>query len=411
MTTSATKPRRQSAREHYDALVGLMPDDEHGQCAYALVKLHYQIPVHGSVPRLLAPVALEHPLEDDAGNPTLHAGSDFWNTKLKTDIVVLGNVCTPDAKPLQTLIASVTVGTITKRVQVFGDRVARWRADRVEISDAAPFTTMPMRYAHAYGGIDPRVPVENEDDPVVQMNLMGDHPGFYPRNHEGRGYWVMPGAREHEVPMPNLENPLDLLTAQRLVVGDPRRWYKQPLPWCFEWTPIVSFPRYSFAGAAPWYPVAANERLLEVELGLLEADYHTALPAPFEGVDMRFRQGGGPGMCMPYLKPGTPVSVLGMNPSRPSLTFVLPEAPRMEWEIDGRRSLGNANLHSVVVYPNEERFTVLYGAREPMPRPFILGLHKHIPLALRVHGDAPIAFEAPKTIRQELEESKQQGTP
>lgn len=93
-----------------------------------------------------------------------------------------------------------------------------------------------------------------------------DHPGLYPRNPVGKGYMVLPGPIE-DLELPNLEDPHDLLTPERLVTGRPENWYRQPLPWCFEWSVGSMFPRSRFLGGEPWFPPPDGPELPEVARG------------------------------------------------------------------------------------------------------------------------------------------------
>ncbi len=97
-----------------------------------------------------------------------------------------------------------------------------------------------------------------------------DHPGVYPRNPWGKGYVVRPGPWD-DVWVPNLEEPSDLLSADRLVVGDPTLWYRQPLPWYLGPVPVLTFPRYTHlvADTDAWFPGPQDESMPEVRRGYL----------------------------------------------------------------------------------------------------------------------------------------------
>jgi hypothetical protein len=62
-------------------------------------------------------------------------------------------------------------------------------------------------------------------------------------------------------------------------------------------------------------------------------------------------------------------------------------------------------LHSFVCRPADKQCTLLYGAAMSLARPLIPGIHKHIPLAVYVNGDYPVAYEAPIPIREQLAEA------
>jgi hypothetical protein len=66
-----------------------------------------------------------------------------------------------------TLEAGLDIGPISKRLQVFGDRVWRQNAQgRFEIEGPLPFVRMPLRWERAYGGLaNPRNPLGRGLDP------------------------------------------------------------------------------------------------------------------------------------------------------------------------------------------------------------------------------------------------------
>ena len=45
---------------------------------------------------------------------------------------------------------------------------------------------------------------------------------------------------------------------------------------------------------------------------------------------------------------------------------------------------------------------LVFAATVPLPRPFVLGVHRHIPISLSVDGRPSIDYEAPPTIADQL---------
>ena len=82
-----------------------------------------------------------------------------------------------------------------------------------------------------------------------------------PRNPLGRGFAV---ARRADVldglELPNIEDPADLLTPERLCAGEYANWPNQPKPAGLGWAPKTSLPRAALAGVLP------ADRPLEQEL-------------------------------------------------------------------------------------------------------------------------------------------------
>ena len=395
-------PTRKPARDKYDAIVDLVSPEQRGGEAYALVKQTFTIQDGGCRPTPPLPLLHDHRSEDL--EPRIRADTDFWHTKQATDVVVLGaarggpGVCRSEV--------SVKVGAVFKRVAVFGRRAVTWNSDGQPCIHAPePFDEIPLNAEHAYGGLDWRVKPEDADNPLMAALLQSDHPGLYPRNPFGKGYLVVPGEVP-EMEMPNLEDPADLLTAERLVTGDPRLWYRQPLPWCLDWTHPAAFPRNVMfaAGIDAWFEGPEDAAMPEVARGLLESGYRTLMAerSMLEGPHPRFYQGASHGLVINDPVPGAPVELRGMHPEHDCLTFSLPAPPRLRMAVDGDWQAVRPRLHHVICEPAEERVSLVYGADRELTRPFVPGIHKKIPVALSVDGDAPLEYETPPTIKERL---------
>lgn len=397
---------RQPVRSDYDAVIDLLPRILSDSVAYALVKRTYAIRGERCVLREAEP--LHYDLRDEEAKPRLVPGTDFWPVKQATDFVVQGSAHARGGRPVEDMLVSVTVDGRRKRVAVHGEREITWNGHGVpHIGLPQPFTEMPLTWENAYGGIDFRVPIPEMDGPGQQIVLDVDHPGLYPRNPFGRGYLVEPG----EVPgmtMPTLEDPSDRLTADRLVVRDPRLWYQQPMPWCYDWTHPVMFPRIVFVGggADAWYPGPEDTEMPEVARGLLEPGYRSKLGGDagiFSDERQRFLQGASHGFTFTELSAEARVTLKGLHPERAVLDFELPRAPKLALLMEGKRKRITPRLHHVVCRPAEERLTMVWGVSAKLPRTFLPGIHKHIPIALCVEEDAPVEYATPTPVRERIE--------
>ena len=402
---AAGREERRPARPGYDAIVDLLPRIVADTMAYALVKLTFEIREDRCVP--CEPEPLLHDLRDEDAQPRLVPGTDFWPVKQATDFVVRGSAFAPDGQPVEDMLVFVTVDGRRKPVAVLGEREISWNGSGApRIGPPRPFTEMPLTWENAYGGIDFRVPIPEMSGPGQQVVLEVDHPGLYPRNPFGRGYLVEP-SEVLEMTMPTLEDPSDRLTAERLVIRDPRLWYLQPMPWCYDWTHPVMFPRVVFVGggADAWYPAPEDERLPEVARGLVEPRFRSRVGGSgiFADERHRFLQGASHGFTFRELPERARVKLEGLHPEHPTLEFDLPRRPKLELLLDGKRQRPEPRLHHVVCRPAEERLTMVWGVCAKMPRTFLPGIHKHIPLALRFEGDAPIEYETPVPVREKIE--------
>jgi hypothetical protein len=396
---------RKPLRETFDAVVGLDPAPQGiPEFAFGLVKRTYAIVAGAAV--LTEPEPLLHdvwgpePLE-----PRLPVGSDFWFQKGAADVVVRGSAYNPGGASIHTARVSVSIGDRTKQIAVFGHRVVSWRRDGTpEFSSPEPVESVPLLYQLAYGGLDARVPIP-EDELPLYLSLAGaglayDHPGLYPRNPVGKGYLVFPGPVEG-LELPNLEDPRDLLTPERLITGAPQSWHRQPLPWCFEWSVGATFPRCRFLGMEPWFPPPDGPELQEVARGFCPPGLaELTKEAP---VMLAYLQEASLGMTFPQLDTEQPVRIEGMNPDHPVLLFRVPPPPRLAFEIEGTREPARARLTNLVIHPKETRFSVTYAATSAaLPRAFISGVHREIPIALLVDDDPPIRYQSPETLIDRL---------
>jgi len=367
--------------------------------AFVLVKRTFTLAGPACVPAAAEPLSGE--LTSPWLAPPLTSGGDFWPRKEATDVIIEGSAFAPGGKPTQTMTVSARIGAAVKRVAVAGRRLIRPRPlGSPEITEPEPFTEMPLTYANAYGGVDLRAPIDERGCVGVGDFLFPvDHPGLYPRNPFGKGYLV--GSVPPEgAEMPNLEDPEDLLTHDRIVVRDPALWFRQPLPWCFHWMHASTFPRIVyFLGADALFPGPEDDDMPEVRRGYLARGYRTSLTGQLSA---RFAQEASLGLSIAGLSGGEPVVLEGMHPEEAVLRFALPAPPRIDFILEGQRRTAAPRLHTVVLRPRERAVHVVYGADVELHRTFVPGIHKRIPVAVSVDGDAPVAYATPPTTREQL---------
>jgi RHS repeat-associated protein len=400
---------RKPERDGYDALIELAPWDGIARTAFAIVKRTYTLAPGGLT--LTAPVPLRHDIRDEKYRGKWPSGSDFWPTKLASDVVVLGSAYAPKARRTTQMRASVKVGRAQKSVAVIGDRMLEWHDGRPRFTEPQPFESMPLDLAHAYGGHDPLVIAPAPLELATLMQAVADHPGAYPRNAIGKGYLVLESERE-PVALPNLEDPDDLLTLERVFARDPRRWFRQPLPWMFAWTQPLQFPRSHYLGFDPWFPLSRELDLPEVARGLVPAEWRALARNTLQGQvpEPVFYQEASYGMTFTALAEKTPFEISGMHPERERLSFELPAPPRIEIDCEGSRQALPAQVLHVVITPDEERVEITWVAvRDKLTRAFMKGLHGQIPLALFVDGDRPIPYVTPEPIIAQVRRAQREG--
>lgn len=322
-----------------------------------LVKRSYRIEARSSLQRLdVTRPFLEVDQYWDDGDPTwstVKYENDLAPYKLATDVVVIGKAVAPNGQPVYEMDASVEVGRFKKTIKVIGDRYCIYRPEQAPIiTDPLPFTEMEIRYDLAYGGKD-------------DLSLPGIE-FYYPRNHRGKGLAIK-NLKEvvDGLPLPNIEDPNDLLTPERIVLGEADRWNLQPLPQGFGWFQKIWYPRCSFVGSIPGY-VDVDEVMKE-ELINWVPKRQIALSRQFKlpAFNVRFNNGASWGLILPSLAGDEAVKLTGLTPAEP-LQFKLPgEKPRITLDIGmGVNELGTV-LHTVCIRLEENEVDLIWrGALE-----------------------------------------------
>lgn len=120
------------------------------------IKATYRIPANDKKPRPLIPARPLLRTDSYVGAPETTAPlaeHDFCLRKQKCDVVFNAAAHTPDGRPVKTLTVAVKVAGMAKQLQVTGER--RWLPGGLgwQSSDIQPFTTMPLHYGKAFGGM------------------------------------------------------------------------------------------------------------------------------------------------------------------------------------------------------------------------------------------------------------------
>jgi hypothetical protein len=123
------------------------------------------------LPPVLAPEYFGAP-----GQSSLRYDSDLLWAKPNTDVLVVANAHAPGGRAVSAVPVSLRVGQLQKQLVVHGERVYR---SGLKTSSPKPFTTRPIQYELAFGGID-------LSDPDSRNHRYDD------RNPIGRGLAVNP---------------------------------------------------------------------------------------------------------------------------------------------------------------------------------------------------------------------------
>jgi len=318
-----------------------------------IVKRSYTIGEGGAVARCVPGQPLrKSDSYYDCGSPdfaTVEHEHELAACKAGTDVVVIGRVWAPGGRPVQATTVGVRVGQREKRLRVIGDRTCRYRSDAPpEFSEPLPFTSMPIRYERAYGGRDEQ--------------SLPDIPFHYPRNSSGTGV-VLRNVREvvDGLALPNIEDPDDLLTPERVIIEAPERWPLQPLPAGFGWRQRDWYPRSALLGVLPPF-LEPGTVTREEQMGLLPRN-HVALAKQFRlpTFEAQFNNGAPFGMIFRQLTPGETVELRGFSPE-PFPVFALPaETPEIFLDLGEGEQRLQARLHTLSIRPDERSFDLVWG--------------------------------------------------
>ncbi len=329
-----------------------------GEPIYSLLtKRTYDIAPGGPCTRAQQDKKL-HPADKHFGDPmnsSVRFESDHIPYKLQTDIAFDGKAYSPGGVPVQSLTCAIAVGKYRKEILVVGDRICRWtEGGCIAATAPAPFAVMELRHENAYGGVDVW------SDPKM--------PYAYPRNHLGKGFVVKPTPKSlYNLPLPNLEDPKDRITAERLCIQEMKHWQKQPLPAGLGWVSKIAPPRSSLAGIMPG-DAALEKELREANAALLDKknrDLYLANPLP----RMDFRYFNGAALSVPYLSGTETIRLENLTPEG-VWEFKLPgQTPKVHIDMGLGPQDPQAVLHTVQIRGEDRQIDLVWRACVPYPGP------------------------------------------
>jgi hypothetical protein len=301
----------------YNGQVAIVPSSpSFGTSAVSvLVKRTYKI-THGAVADRMEidePLRLVDEYYDgaDPETATVEHEAEMATDKTYTDVVVNGSAFAPGGRPCTEMQVSIAVADHTHTLLISGDRECHHVVGGLpSITAPQPFSVMPMRYERSYGG----------RDEVSDANV----PFWYPRNFMGTGV-VLSNVREsvQGLKLPNIESPTERLTADNLIIGDPKYWHRQPLPQGIGWRQKSWFPRCGLIGSCPPY-LDVDVITKEESMGWLPANFVAlAKQMLLPPQNTLFANGASLGLSFASVQPGARVELSGLTPDG-RLSFYLP---------------------------------------------------------------------------------------
>jgi hypothetical protein len=335
---------------------------------------------------------VEVPRVTEDGAALLHDLDTVLNRQ-HADVIVAGKARPP--RKTGAFDVALRIGSLDRRMLAFGHRrVGRDHAGRLRFSDPDPVDEVDLGWASAYGGVDESA-IRKHGDPFEGYCRDAERkysPRFgrfaYPRNRVGKGY-LMEATNEGltTCALPNLEEPFNLLTPEKLALERPERWPAGPLPASFGWLSYGCFPRAGMLGlTTPYDPaVCPPASFAEVKLGVLNVksiEPRTALP---DRLDLGAAQQSAVGMRAQQIDPGTPVEVVNCHPQNARWRFSMPgEKPTMVLQMPGERPVAlEPKIRTVLLEPDGDRLCVVWVGEHCVPVPVGPGKRAHIKFAVQ----------------------------
>jgi len=311
------------------------------------------------------------------GSDLAEAESDFSESdivpfKQRTDLVVMAKAWGRGARQIS---ARIRIGQHEVNYRVSGNRRVLYRGQGTwTFAQPEPFEFVEMRYENAYGGFDDTVAL-----PTIKHveDMLSLDPGVYPRNPVGKGYVVFENQHRMDgLALPNIENPSDPLTPQRLVSGHPHHWWRQPLPWSCNWFPKAWYPRSHYYGATPDGLPGDDRQVPEVRLGYLDAGHvRRASAAGLDAsLDGRFADAASPALILPSLKRLVPIELVGLSPEGRMVVALPDDQPRVCVRHLGRVEEASVKPHRILVSLLEMGVYVVWHAAWYPPADFFHSL-------------------------------------
>lgn len=315
-----------NAAKHTVADITTVVDKAGNDHLVIVAKATYNIPVNHKIPRPQIPPQPIVTQDIFTGEPGLSAPLyevDFVRYKPKCD--VLFDAYAHAREPVKELDVFVQVGSLKKHINVIGNR--RWHNG---LSKPEPFTTMPLSFDYAFGGI--------------QHALNGDKEQQYPfeQNLVGMGYRYK-SKRNEDIYLPNLQ-------IQGKPITQPKADYQ---PIALSAVARNWLPRRQYAGTydAHW-----------------RKNVFPFLPDDF---DERYFQCAPEDQQIEFPKGGEEVILINMMKQREIVHFKLPRLDNLPIRVlsaDYKVYYPSIVVDTLYFEPDKKRFSVVWRASLPIKR-------------------------------------------
>jgi hypothetical protein len=293
----------------------------------------------------------------------------FEPHKPLTDVLLTGSAHATGG-PVTHLDTGLEVGAARKAVRAIGARrITLGARGRVAFTTPEPFGSMPLTWDHAYGGRDAHAEklIFGERKRALgashALDLTPFDHVFYVRNGSGRGYFIdVDRERLEGAALPNLEDPTDPVTPERIVSERVTQWIDCPVAACYEPTDILTFPRSAFF-LKPVYDTP-ERTVHELSTGAVLAEDLARRPSLRGPRNPRVYNAAPSGLAVCRLRGGERVRLWNLHRKRAFLEFDLPDdEPRLSLDVPGvgERKLAPV-LTTVRIEPDADRVVLTWAA-------------------------------------------------
>lgn len=305
----------------FEPAFSMFTDKNGRELVTVVLKAHLTLPEPGEAVTL-HPEPCEVVTQDlhtgEPGQSSLLLANELVPEKTATDIALVGSAHAPADVATTQMTVAMAVGECRAQLLVTGNRT--WKEDLSKATDPEPFVTMPITYERAFGGCS--APQEGKPPAYCAENPVGC--GFAAKRGDARG-----------AALPNIEHPEHPLT----------HWQQKPPVAGFGFIDASWQPRMSLVGT---YDDAWQQN----KAPLLPDDFN---PDYFNAAHPDWVQ-------QPFLSGGETVQLDGFHPDGPRNLRLPTVRPQLTFNLGGTGHPREAALWQVVFFPNENRFTMTWGA-------------------------------------------------
>jgi len=289
-----------------------------------VVKGTFNLPVDGTLPVLCEtqiPFVEADQFSGEAGYCAVTYESEYAPFKHRCDVLVNGSACAPAGSQVSSLEVGIKIASITKTIDVIGNRFWFTGTGGIGVTSPQPFAKMPIDYNVAFGGIDDFHPEPDKRD-------------AYMANPFGKGFHrQLQNELVHNTPLPNTQE-------RGVTVSYPDKEYR----------PVAFGPIGRAWPERAQYAGTYDQAWID--------DVFPFLPADF---DERYFQAAPADQQCDYLQGGELVQLLNFTEQgRTSFNIPKIEVPVVYFCSQAEDQHDNAVIDTLIIEPDKGTFSLIW---------------------------------------------------